>query len=103
MMVVMVLERASASLRGRISRWMVEVKAGVFVGSLSARVRDLLWESVCSRNRDGGSVLVYAAPNEQGFVILGHGEPSRVVIDMEGLLLVKRMVEGGRRRKTSGG
>lgn len=90
MMTVMVLERARASLRGRLSRWMVEVKAGVFVGTLSARVRDRLWESACARNAGGGCVLVFAAPNEQGFVIWSHGEPSRLVIDMDGLFLVCR-------------
>lgn len=90
MMTVMVLERASASLRGRLTRWMLEVKAGVFVGTLSARVRDKLWASACARNAGGGCVLVYSAPNEQGFVILAHGDTSRSILDMEGLYLVRK-------------
>ena len=31
-MVVMILERAPPGLRGEMSRWMIEPKAGVFVG-----------------------------------------------------------------------
>jgi CRISPR-associated protein Cas2 len=30
----MVLERAPASLRGELNRWMLEIRSGVFVGNL---------------------------------------------------------------------
>lgn len=43
-MVIMTLEKVPKSLRGELSRWMVEIQTGVFVGKLSALVRDLLWE-----------------------------------------------------------
>ncbi len=66
------------------------MKAGVFVGTLSPRVRGLLWDAVCSRNPKGGCVLVHSAQNEQGFAMLTHGDTSRSVIDIEGLTLVRR-------------
>lgn len=87
---VLVVERATPSLRGQITRWMLEVRAGVFVGSLSPRVRDELWKLVCARNAEGGSVLVSSAPGEQGFTVLSSGDGSRSIIDMEGLVLVRR-------------
>ena len=50
-MVVLVLERVPTSLRGELTRWMLEPKAGVFVGTMSALVREQLWEKV---SHDGG-------------------------------------------------
>jgi len=60
----------------------------------SARVRDKLWSLTKSRNRKGGSLIIYRAPNEQGFVVLANGDTSRSIIDNEGLLLVRRPLEG---------
>jgi CRISPR-associated protein Cas2 len=58
-MTVIILERVPVSVRGELSRWMLEIHAGCFVGSLSATVRDLLWEQVCDQMRDGAGFLVY--------------------------------------------
>jgi CRISPR-associated endoribonuclease Cas2 subtype I-E len=33
---VIIVERATPGLRGQLTRWMLEVRAGVFVGTLSA-------------------------------------------------------------------
>lgn len=93
-MTVIVLERATPGLRGQLTRWMLEVRAGVFVGTLSARVRDKLWTLTQARNPAGGSLLVYRANNEQGFIAETHGDTSRSIFDMEGLLVVWRPLEG---------
>ncbi|MEI8259518.1 MAG: type I-E CRISPR-associated endoribonuclease Cas2e, partial [Deltaproteobacteria bacterium] len=45
-LIVIVVERATPGLRGQLTRWMLEVRAGVFVGTLSSRVRDKLWALV---------------------------------------------------------
>ena len=92
-MIVIVMERASASLRGQLTRWLLEVKAGVFVGTVSKRVREKLWEVVCARNSRGGSIIIYRARNEQGFVVETHGDPSREIFENECLLLVRRPLE----------
>jgi CRISPR-associated protein Cas2 len=90
---VLVVERATPSLRGQLTRWMIEVKAGVFVGSLNARVREQLWLRAIERNQEGGCVLVYEARNEQGFAVLSHGDTSRVLCDFDGLALVRQPAE----------
>jgi CRISPR-associated protein Cas2 len=87
-MVVFILERVPVSLRGELTRWTLEAKAGVFVGSLSALVRDLLWEKVCGSLRGGGAILIHSSDGEQGFSIRYWGEPSRSVRDFEGLWLI---------------
>jgi CRISPR-associated protein Cas2 len=51
-MVVLILERAPARLRGELTRCMLEPKARVFVGSISGLVRDLLWEKVRGEVRE---------------------------------------------------
>ncbi len=89
-MIVIVVERATPGLRGQLTRWMLEVRAGVFVGTLSSRVRDKLWELVKARNPNGGSLLIARANNEQGFFVESHGDTSRQVIEMEGLWLVRK-------------
>ena len=88
-MTVLVLENVSPSLRGECSRWLLEVKAGVFLGTVSAAVRERLWAMVKAR-ADGGSCLIaYAANNKQGFCMEVHGDPRRTVIDFDGLQLIK--------------
>ena len=88
-MTVIILERVPASLRGELTRWLLEPKSGVFVGRVSAMVREKLWEYVCSKLKGGAGMLVYSSDSEQGYSILYTGEPSRAVVDFEGLLLVQ--------------
>jgi len=88
-MVVLMVENASASLRGQISRWMIEPRAGVFVGRIPARVRDKLWEMVKSKMPEGGAMLIHNARTEQGFAIRTFGDTRREVVDLEGITLVK--------------
>jgi len=87
--VVLILEKVPPGLRGELTRWLLELKAGVFVGKVSALVRDLLWDKVCRETRGGASLMVHAADREQGFAIKMWGDPSRRVEDFEGLLLIR--------------
>lgn len=88
-MVVIILERVPVSVRGLLSRWMLEPRAGVFVGSPPARVRDKLWDQTSKRLRGGGAVMVHSAATEQGFVMHISGDPSRRIESFEGLQLVR--------------
>ncbi len=87
-MVVMILEKVPETLRGELSRWMLEVSSGVFVGSLSAIVRDLLWEKAVKRAVTGRCCQVYRMNNEQGYEIRMAGDSIRATIDLDGLTLV---------------
>jgi CRISPR-associated protein Cas2 len=88
-MVVLIMECATPAVRGELSRWMIEPRAGVFVGKMSAMVRDKLWEQVCARLKTGGAALLYSAPTEQGFIVRTHGDRARELVDYEGLMLVR--------------
>ena len=88
-MVVMLLERVSPGLRGELTRCLLELKAGVFVGRVSAMVREPLWARACKAMGEGGGILMHSADNEQGFELRFWGTPSRRVRDFEGLQLVQ--------------
>ncbi len=88
-MVVMILERVPASLRGELSRWMLEPRTGVFVGRVSGMVRERLWERVCGKSRTGACIMVHSDNTEQGFSLRVWGDPKRKVEDFEGLFLVR--------------
>jgi len=89
-LIVFVVEKVTPGLRGRLTRWLVEVHPGVFVGSVSARVREMLWQAVRGGRRRGACTLVHSTPNEQGFTMTTAGDPSRGVVDLDGLLLLYR-------------
>lgn len=92
-MVVVVLERVPRGLRGELTRWMLELRAGVFVGDMSAMVRDKLWEKVCKELREGGAILAHSSDSEQGFRVRYWGESDRRIENFEGLYLVRLPVE----------
>ena len=78
------------SLRGELSRWLLEPKAGVFVGQVSAMVREKLWELVCKGVKGGACMMVWSTNSEQGFKIASWGDTSRHILDWEGLQLVTK-------------
>ena len=82
-MVVMILERVPPSLRGELTRWLLELRAGVFIGTLKPAVRRRLWEHVCSGLKGGSGILTYRAPNEQGFDVEFWGATDRWVVDRD--------------------
>ena len=88
-MVVIILTSVPTGLRGELTRWMLEPKAGVFLGKLSATVRDRLWQKACRSMGGGSGMLIYPADNEQGFSIQFWGATNRWVVQMEGLTLIQ--------------
>lgn len=88
-MIVVSLTDCPPKLRGDLSKWMMEINTGVYVGNMSARVRDELWERICQNIKDGRATMVYSARNEQGMEFRVHNttwEP----VDMGGITLMRR-------------
>ena len=75
---------------------MLEVKAGVYVGNISAGVRTRLWDKVQNSIGEGAALIIYSAQNEQGFAIEVCRTPERDVVDMEGLYLIRRIVNSNK-------
>ncbi|MCM8897764.1 type I-E CRISPR-associated endoribonuclease Cas2e, partial [Cutibacterium acnes] len=85
-MTVLVLTACPADLRGHLTRWLLEISPGVFVGHVPARVRDALWDRVIEMRRDGRAILVYTVRGEQHFEFRVHRHDWEVV-DFDGLKL----------------
>lgn len=88
-MLVMILEKVPAGVRGELSRWLIEVKTGIFVGHVSARVRDKLWEKCERSKRLGGVTQIWSTNTEQRFDVRMMGDTSREIVDYEGLKLIR--------------
>lgn len=92
-MMVIVLEAAPARLRGRLAVWLLEVRAGVYVGDYSVKVRELIWHQVTEGIEDGNAVLVWSAPTESGFDFATLGKNRRIPVEMDGVRLVSFLPE----------
>lgn len=88
-MMVLVVSACPAGLRGDLTKWLMEISSGVFVGRPSARVRDLIWERTTELSKDGRAILVYNANNEQGMEFRTH-RPEWHPTDFDGLTLMVR-------------
>jgi CRISPR-associated protein Cas2 len=85
---VMILEKLPRSLRGALSRWLIEVRPGTFLGNPSQRVRDELWKKVTQRPPLGYVLQLWSAPTPQGFEYRQYGASQRQLVDFEGVALV---------------
>jgi CRISPR-associated protein Cas2 len=94
-MIVMLLEKVSVRLRGELTRWLIEPRAGVFVGHVNAMVRDRLWQKCCNARGRGGVVQMWSTNNEQHFAIRMDGDTSRQVVELEGLQFIQVPFETG--------
>jgi len=87
-MLVIVVENVPPRLRGRLAVWLLEVRAGVYVGKYSSRVREMLWRQVEEGMEDGNAVIAWSCNNESGFDIRTLGENRRIPCEMDGMKLV---------------
>lgn len=87
-MMVIVMTNAPPRLSGRLKVWLLEVRAGVFVGDYSARTRERIWAQVEAYIEDGDAVMVWDAPTDQGFDFATVGTNRRMPVDVDGLKLV---------------
>lgn len=87
-MLVIVLENAPPRLRGRLAIWLLEIRAGVYVGNYSRRLREHMWEQVEQGIEDGNAVMAWRTNNEVGFDFVTIGKNRRIPADMDGTRLV---------------
>lgn len=87
-MLVIVLENAPPRLRGRLAVWLLEVRAGVYVGRYSIKVREMIWEQVKESIEDGNAVMIWRSQSESGFDFVTLGKNRRIPKEMDGINLV---------------
>lgn len=87
-MMVIVVENAPPRLRGRLSLWLAEIRAGTYVGVYNRRVRERIWEEVKLMIGDGNAVIAWSAQTDSGFAFEAVGVNRREPVDFDGLTLV---------------
>ena len=93
MMMIVVVEDAPPRLRGRLAVWLLEVRAGVYIGNFGRRVREMIWLQVCSYIGDGNAVIAWTAANDAGFEFDTTGKNRRIPVDLDGFRLVAMMAD----------
>lgn len=71
---VLVLQHAKEDIRGKVSRYMQEVRPFVFVGEIGKKTADGIWEMVCSQN-EVDAVFVEPCKGEQGYAVRTFNNP----------------------------
>ncbi|NLN59718.1 MAG: type I-E CRISPR-associated endoribonuclease Cas2 [Deltaproteobacteria bacterium] len=92
-MLVTVVENAPPRLRGRLAIWLLEVRAGVYIGKVSRRVREMIWEQIEKGIEDGNAVMAWSINTESGFDFMTLGANRRIPIEMDGIKLVSFLPE----------
>ncbi|MDI9588952.1 MAG: type I-E CRISPR-associated endoribonuclease Cas2e [Acidobacteriota bacterium] len=88
-MIVLVTSAVSAGLRGELTRWLVEISPGVFVGTVSSRVREQIWNLTCENIGNGKATLIFPQKNEQRMSIRTTSGGWETV-DFDGMTLIRR-------------
>ncbi|HWV16173.1 MAG TPA: type I-E CRISPR-associated endoribonuclease Cas2e [Cellvibrio sp.] len=87
-MLVVVTENVPPRLRGRLAVWLLEVRAGVYVGDVTRRVREMIWQQCEQMREDGNLVIAWATNTESGFDFQTIGNNRRIPVEFDGLRLV---------------
>jgi CRISPR-associated protein Cas2 len=94
-MQVIVVENVPPRLRGRLAIWLLEVRAGVYVGNVSKRVREMIWNTIEKGAGEGNAVMAWSTNTESGFDFLTLGTNRRIPVEMDGIKLVSFLPENG--------
>ena len=87
-MLVIVTENVPPRLRGRLAVWLLEIRAGVYVGNPSKRLREFIWQQIGEGAESGNVVMAWSTNTESGYDFATLGENRRVPVDFDGLRLV---------------
>jgi len=88
MMTVIDVTSPPTVIKGYLQRYLLEIRAGLFVGNLPKGVQESLWGSIVKHMRFGSAILVTTARNEAGYTIFTHGKDRRIPRENYGVWLV---------------
>ena len=94
-MLVIVVENAPPRLRGRLAVWLLEIRAGVYIGKVSRRIREMIWEQIQMGIAEGNAVMSWSTNTEAGFDFETLGANRRIPLEMDGVKLISFLPENG--------
>lgn len=89
-MIVITLTKVPKSLRGDLTKWYQEIQTGVYVGNVSARIREQLWERIAQNIGSGEATMVFNAKNELGYQFRTTRK-DREVVDLDGVPFMQHL------------
>lgn len=100
-MLAIVVENVPPRLRGRLAIWLLEVRAGVYIGKVSRRVREMIWDQIEKGIEDGNAVMAWSTNTESGYDFMTLGKNRRIPKEMDGVKLVSFLPEDDVSEKVS--
>ncbi|MDC7227599.1 MAG: type I-E CRISPR-associated endoribonuclease Cas2e [Spirochaetales bacterium] len=92
-MLVIVTENVPDRLRGYLARLLLEIRAGVYIGKYSVRVREELWQNIKNEIGEGNAIIAWTTNNEAGYQFDTWGKNRRIPIEVDGFPLVEFLPE----------
>lgn len=95
-LIVIASQNLSPGVRGALTKWMLEIGPGTFVGDLPKRIASELWTHVDDWCEGDGAAFgsratfVQTATTEQGYVFATSGNGRYIPVEHAGLWLVER-------------
>ena len=87
-MLVIAVNNAPPRLRGRLAVWLLEIRAGVYVGDYSRRTREMIWQQVRESIDAGDAIIAWSVPNDTGYDFDTCGVNRRTPVDLDGIKVV---------------
>lgn len=89
MIAILLLSAPPSHLGGLVSRSMLEIDSNCFMGQLSVKTADFLWEAVSSTIAEGyGTLIKVHSRKGERYEILTCGKHPRQVSDFDGMQLL---------------
>ena len=92
-MLVIVTEAIPDRLRGYLSPLLLEVRAGVYIGNYSIRVREMLEVVIRENLETGNAAIAWSTNSESGFDFITIGADRRIPVEFDGIKLVSFLPE----------
>ena len=102
-MLVIAVNNAPPRLRGRLAVWLLEIRAGIYVGNYTRRTREMIWRQVQDQIGNGDAIMAWSAPNEAGYDFDTCGVNRRMPTDLDGFKLVQFLPPAAAAAEPSGG
>lgn len=87
-MLVFILQKAKPAIKGKLTQWLVEIQPGVYIGDVSTRVREILWEEIKkAMTTNSSAIMAHSSNNEQGYKLETIGNTKYNLVDFDGIIL----------------
>ena len=87
-MLVIAVNNAPPRLRGRLAVWLLEIRAGIYVGDYSRKTREMIWGQVIDEIEQGDAIAAWSAPTDAGYDFDTCGRNRRMPVNLDGIKLV---------------